>query len=192
MKSFIIGLLTILLIGIVSIAGFFAFKQINRFVVSPVTPSATPLPSTTTTPTLSSLPMGGTTNPTPSTTPTSSIPAKTYNPGKVKGTTTTRTVTTTSTHLFLTVLTTNKCPATYTSEVKNITGPLTFRYSLKEGYSAKIVAWKNNGEEILPEREIKGSGELMKVEGVTYVKLQIKSTSCSPTSDNWITVTAER
>lgn len=180
MKSFILGLLTVLLLGLAGFAVFRGSKTMITRLFSSPSPSA--LPSTSPTPTLS---------PTPK---PSSTPAPTYRPttkgGLVKGVTTTTTTTTTS-RLLLTLIKTNECK-TYTTEVKDITGPLTLKYSIKDGYLAAVTAWKSNGEEVISQREIAGSGELKKIEGLTYLKIQTQPAQCESTSDTWLTLTAER
>ncbi len=78
------------------------------------------------------------------------------------------------------------------TEVRDITSPLTLRYTLKDGYKATVTAWKQNGEEVISQREIVGSGELKKIEGLTYLKLQTQPAICNTTSDTWLTLTAQR
>lgn len=183
MKSFFVGLLTVLVIGLL---GFAVFKNgqnlLNRLFVSP-SPSATPAPSETPTPTPTLSPKA------------SRTPAPTYKPttkgGVVKGATTTTTTTTTTSHLLLTLIKTNECK-TYTTEIKDITGPLTLKYSLKDNYQAAVTAWKSNGEEVISQRLIEKSGELKRIEGLTYLKIQTQPAQCESTSDTWITLTAER
>ncbi len=193
MKSFIAGLLTILALGII---GFYTFKATTSFMLklggsptpSPiasasVVPSATPRPSTF--PTLK-----------PSATPTPST-APTTKGGVVKGVTTTKpvrtTTTTTTSHLNLTLVKSSACPISYMSEVRDITGPLTLKYSLKDGYSFGITVWKRDGNELVNNTTYSGgSGTIKTISGVDYMKVRIESKSCTATSDNWLTVTAER
>ncbi|MFH2085591.1 MAG: hypothetical protein ABII21_02300 [bacterium] len=188
MKQFVFGLATVIILGL---TGYYTFKATTGFLQkqSP-SPSASPSATISPTPTPTS-----TSRPTP--TPTTN-PAKSYVPttkgGVVKGASTAKTITTTTTtssHLTLTLIKTSACQ-TYVSEIKDITGPLTLRYFLKDGYKASVNAWKSNGEEALSQREISGSGELMRIEGLSYLKLQTQPASCSDTSDTWLTITAER
>ncbi|KKU44056.1 MAG: hypothetical protein UX59_C0004G0007 [Microgenomates group bacterium GW2011_GWA1_46_7] len=183
MKQFITGLFIIIVLGLVGYAGFRGAANLVSRYLAPVTPTPTPAGFVTSSPTPSA---SASVAPTPSTLPTTKG-------GLVKGQTTVKTTTTTTTtsHLLLTLIKTNECKS-YTTEVKDITGPLTLRYSLKDGYKAAITAWKSNGEEILSQREISGSGELIKVTGLTYLKLQAQPTKCDSTSDIWLTITAER
>jgi hypothetical protein len=183
MKQFITGLLVIVVLGLVGYAGFRGAANLVSRYLTPATPTPTPAGFETSSPT----PL-----PSASATPTPSSPPTTKG-GLVKGQTTVKTTTTTTTtsRLLLTLIKTSDCKS-YMTEVKDITGPLTLRYSLKDGYKAAITAWKSNGEEILSQREIVGSGELMKISGLTYLKLQAQPTKCDATSDIWLTITAER
>ena len=183
MKQFAVGLLTIVALAIV---GFYAFRGTTKLMsnlLPTASPSASPITSST---------------PAPSATPIpKSTPAPTYIPttkgGLVKGVTTTKTtVTTSTTHTKLTLIKTSSCPANFTSEIRDITAPLTLRYALKDGYATNVIVWKKNGAELLSKREIRGSGELMKIENTDYAKIEIQSTACSSTSDTWLTITAER
>ncbi len=78
------------------------------------------------------------------------------------------------------------------TEIKDITGPLTLKYSLKDGYSANVTAWKSNGEEVIAQTQISGSGTLKTISGLDYLKVQTQPAVCSTTSDTWLTLTAER
>ena len=193
MKSFITGLITILAFGVV---GFFTFKAttslMSRLVTSP-SPSASPTP--TPTPIVT---------PTPTPTP-SAKPNETYVPttkggepiknGTVKGATTTKTTTTTTTtsRLSLTLVKTSACPVSYMTEIKDIKGPLTFRYSLKDNYSFGITVWNKDGNELIGNTTYSGnSGTIKTISGVDYAKVRVESKSCSATSDIWLTLIAER
>ncbi len=176
MKPFIVGLLTILALGII---GFYTFKATTKFMnqLSP-SPSASPTPTPT---------------PTPS---PSQIPTATYTPA-VKGTSTTKTTTTktttTTSHLTLTLVKTSTCPINYMTEIKDIQGPLTFRYSLNDGYSFGITIWKADGNEALTNTTYSGnSGTIKTISGVDYLKVRVESKSCASNNDNWLTLTAER
>jgi len=78
------------------------------------------------------------------------------------------------------------------SEVRDITGPLTLKYSLKDGYTATVTAWKTNGETLLPQTLLKNSGILKEISGVDAFKLQIVSKDCTATSDKWLKLHAVR
>lgn len=79
------------------------------------------------------------------------------------------------------------------TEVKDITGPLTLKYSLKDGYSFGITVWKKDGNELVSNTTYSGnSGTIKTIEGVDYMKVRIESKSCATNGENWITVTAER
>jgi len=179
MKSFITGFLVILIFGV---AGFYIFRGAGSL-VSRLRP--TPTPIVTPSPNVFDLPAPAySPTPTPSSKPTTKG-------GLVKGTSTTTTTTTTSSHLTLTLIKTNECKS-YITEIKDITGPLTLRYALKDGYKAAVTAWKQNGEELISQREISGTGELKRIEGLTYLKFQSQPAQCDTTSDTWLTITAER
>lgn len=189
MKSFLAGLATILVLGII---GFFVFKGttslMTKLFVSPTpTPSESPLVSPTPTPSV---------KPTPTPAPTKT-PAyvNTTKGGLVKGVSTTKRLTTTATtsHLTLTLIKSSTCPISYMTEVKDITGPLTLKYSLKDGYSFGITVWKKDGNELVSNTTYSGnSGTIKTIEGVDYMKVRIESKSCATNGENWITVTAER
>ncbi|MFH1244463.1 MAG: hypothetical protein V1487_02755, partial [bacterium] len=169
------GFLVILIFGV---AGFYIFRGAGSL-VSRLRPTPTPI----VTPSPNPLDL-----PSPSYSPTpipSSKPTKTIVP------TTTTTTTTTTSHLLLTLIKTSECKS-YLTEIKDIQGPLTLRYSLKDGYKAAVTAWKQNGEELISQREISGTGELKRIEGLTYLKLQSQPAQCEATSDTWLTITAER
>lgn len=190
MKQFVLGLIVILVLGV---AGFFAFRGAmvltSRFMPSP-TPSASPSPISSPSP-----------SPSPSTKATYIPPEATYTPkiiksGSVKGVSTSRTITTTTTttsHLKITLVNTSACPASYTTEIKNISGSLDFKYWVKDGYSFGITAWNSNNEEVIQNTTYSsGSGDIKTISGLTYLKVRIETKDCSSTSDNWLTVTAER
>lgn len=195
MKSFVAGLLTIIILGIL---GYLTFKGtaglMTRLFVSP-TPSASTSPAPTVSPAPTSTPKP-TSQPEVQgdTTTKGGIPVKSPT-GTVKGATTTKTVTTTTTtsHLTLTLVKTSACPVSYMTEVKDIRGPLTLKYSLKDGYSFGITVWKSDGNELLTNTTYSGtSGTIKTIDGVDYMKVRVESKSCSSTSDTWLTLTAER
>jgi hypothetical protein len=195
MKSFITGLLTILAIGII---GFITFRSTTSFMIkifgSP-SPSAYVFPSES--------PVASSTTKASSTPEESETPVKTTKGGmpiedtKVKGATTyapsTKTIVTTTTHLTLTLIKSSVCPVSYITEVKDISGPLSLKYVLKDGYSFGITVWKRDGSEIIQNTTYSGNSGLVKtVDGIDYMKVRIESKSCSGNSDNWLTLTAER
>ena len=187
MKQFITGFIVIC---ILAVAGFATFKAttnlMGRFFPTPApsaTPTATPTPST---PAKSSAPV---TSPTPA---ASAKPGTTTTKGGlVKGATTTTTTTTTS-HLYLTLVKTNACPNTYMVEIKDIKGPLELKYQTKYDYTANINVWKADGNELVKNTEVKGSGTLATISGVDYAKVRVKTKNCNRTSDDWLIVSAER
>lgn len=193
MKSFVAGLLTIIALGVV---GYYTFKATTKF-MSTLNPSpsasaialasTSPSPSATVKP--SATPVSN-----DDSTPTTKggLPIKT---GTVKGVSTTKTITTTTTtsHLSLTLVKTNTCPISYMTEVKDIQGPLTLKYSLKDGYSFGITVWKSDGNELLSNTTYSGnSGTIKTISGVNYMKVRVESKTCAGNSDNWLTLTAER
>ena len=189
MKQFLTGFIVIC---ILAIAGFATFKAttnlMGRFFPSPTpsaTPTATPTPSM---PAKSSAPVA-------SPTPAASIKpgTTTTKGGLVKGaTTTTSTTTTTTSHLYLTLVKTNACPNSYTVEIKDIKGPLELKYQTKYDYTARINVWKADGNELVKNTEVKGSGTLATISGVDYAKVRVETGSCNATSDDWLIVSAER
>jgi len=79
------------------------------------------------------------------------------------------------------------------TEVKDIQGPLTLKYSLKDGYSFGITVWRADGNELLANTTYSGtSGTIKTISGVDYMKVRVESKTCSSTSDTWLTLTAER
>jgi len=131
--------------------------------------------------------------------PRADTPAPTQKPttkgGLVKGVSTakTTTITTTTSHLYLTLIKSSACPISYMTEIKDITGPLTLKYSLKDGYSFGLTAWNKDGNELIGNTTYSGtSGTIKTISGVDYLKLRIESKSCTSTTDNWLVVTAER
>src|SRR5690606_8467186 len=153
---------------VLALAGFFSFRGITALMGRIIpTPSATPAPSASATPAPSA-----TATPKPST-----APAETYTPttkggvqtGTVKGVTTAKktTTTTTTSHLKLTLVKTSTCPISYMTEVKDITGPLTLRYELKDGSSFGITIWKKDGNELFNNTTFGGrSGTITTISGV--------------------------
>ncbi len=192
MKSFIAGLLTIVALGVI---GFYTFKATTSF-MSRLNTSPSPTPSSTASPTSTPAPtVTPSSKPDPSYAPTTKGGEPIKKSGTVKGVTTTKKVTTTTTtsHLTLTLVKTSSCPISYMTEVKDIQGPLTLKYSLKDGYSFGITVWKNDGNELVGNTTYSGtSGTIKTISGVDYMKVRVESKSCSSTSDNWLTLTAER
>jgi hypothetical protein len=136
-----------------------------------------------------------TTTPKPTPQPTADLPRviSTTKGGLVKGVTTIKKTTTTTSHLTLTLVKTSSCPIVYITEVKDIQGPLTLKYSLKDGYSFGITIWKNDGNELLTNTTYSGnSGSIKTISDVDYMKVRVESKTCSSTSDTWLTLTAER
>jgi hypothetical protein len=192
MKSFVVGLVTIIILGI---AGFYAFKGINSFVkgLNP-SPSATPSLTPTLAPSLkpSAAPKTQDELSTSKETTKGGLPTKS---GSVKGATTTKTVTTTTTtsHLFLTLVKTSICPISYMTEVKDMTGPLTLKYKLIDNTSFGITIWNSKGEELLQNTTYSGnSGTIKTISGVDYMKIRVESKNCAGNNDNWLTLTGER
>jgi len=194
MKSFIAGLAAVLIIGS---ALFLVLRDKGLIPTNEPTPSPTP--------TVSNWDMAPETSPDPTPTPSikpSATPTSSLKPttkgGQVLGTgstsavSSTKIVTTTTekTITKFTLFKSNDCPVSGVSEVKDLNHDLTIRYSLKDNYSARVTIWKENGEEVLSQREIKGSGDLITVKGLNYLKLAVSSADCEDTSDNWLLLTA--
>ena len=189
MKQFLIGLVTIFILGAL---GVFAFRGATTL-MSRLFPSSSPTASESPTPTPTPMPSTSA-KPTPKPTAEPIVKNQTKG-GLVKGTstiTTTTTTTTTTSHLFLTLIKSSNCPASYLTEVKDIKGDLTVKYSLKDGYSAKVNIWNKDGNELVGNTIVSGQGTLKTISGVDYMKVRVESNSCSSTSDNWLVVTAER
>ena len=191
MKSFLSGIITIIVLAVVGIFAFRGTTGLMSRLFPPASPSATPVPYFSPTPS---------TSPTPSPKPVTTTPAKTYTPttkgGVVKGVSTTRTTTTTTTttsHLTLTLVKTSVCPISYMTEIKDIQGPLTFRYNLIDNTSFGITIWKSDGNELFPNTTFGGnSGTITTISGVNYAKVRVESKTCAGNNDNWLTLTAER
>lgn len=190
MKQFLIGLVTVL---ILVVAGVLAFRGVTGlFGKLFPTPSASPVASATPMPTVSPAPS---VTAKPSATPTATPKGvSTTKGGVVKGvSTTTKKVVTTTSHLNLTLVKTSICPISYTTEVKDITGPLTLRYELIDNTSFGITIWKKDGNELLANTIYGGrSGTIKTISGVDYMKVRVESKSCVSNNDNWLKLTAER
>lgn len=78
------------------------------------------------------------------------------------------------------------------TEVKDITGPLTLKYALRDNFSARINIWKKDGNELVANTQVLGSGTLATISNVDYFKIRIESADCSGDATDWIKVTAER
>lgn len=196
MKTILSGLLTVIVVGAIALL----ILRSRGLVKLPTdtTPSPSPVASANfeyESPLPTSSPKS---SPKPSAKPTSTPTSETK--GGVKGvsttyvpkTTTTTTTTTTVSHVKLTLMDSNKCPTTTTTEIRDISGNLTVKYSLTDNYTANVTAWKENGEELLKQTRIEDSGDLFTISGVSYAKLQIQSDHCVKNDEHWITVTAER
>jgi hypothetical protein len=194
MKSFIAGLVTIIALGLV---GYLVFKSTTKLMTnmfSSPSPSAfavvSPEPFNSASPTILPSP-----TPEPSYVPTSKGGEPIKPKGVVKGATTTKTVTTTTTtsHLTLTIVKSSICPISYITEIKDIKGPLSFRYKLIDNTSFGITIWNSKGEELLQNTTYSGnSGSIKTISGVDYMKVRVESKSCAGNNDNWLQLTAER
>lgn len=186
MKSFIYGLLTIIILGL---AGFYIFRG-SKNLVARLLPSPSPISSASPTPIPTTIAKAS-----PTASPKS---AKTYRPitttkgGVVKGASTTTTTTTTTSHLLLTLVKSSTCPISYMTEVRDIQGPLTLKYALKDGFSANLNIWRRDGNELIPNTTVKNSGTLTTISGVDYFKIRIESKDCGGDDTDWIKITAER
>lgn len=78
------------------------------------------------------------------------------------------------------------------TEVKDITGPLTIKYALRDNFSARLNVWRRDGNELVTNTTVKGSGTLATISGVDYFKIRVESADCSGDATEWIKVTAER
>ncbi|GAB4026824.1 MAG: hypothetical protein Fur0011_3380 [Candidatus Microgenomates bacterium] len=190
MKQFLIGVVTVLLLVV---AGVLAFGGVTGlFGKLFPTPSASPFASATPMPTVTPTPSA---TAKPSAVPTANSKGATTKGGLVKGisNTTTKKVVTTTSHLMLTLVETSICPVSYTTEVKDITGPLTLRYELIDNTSFGITIWKKDGNELLPNTTYGGRrGTITTISGVDYMKVRVESKSCASNNDNWLKLTAER
>jgi len=190
MKSFVVGLVTVLVIGL---AGFAVFRN-GQNLLSRLTTSPSPSPTPSTLPIESPQ---ATREMTPDA-KRSGSPAPTYKPttkgGVVKGTNTTTpiSITTSTSRLFLTLVKSSTCPISYMTEVKDITGPLTLKYALKDGFSARLNVWRKDGNELVPNTTVSGSGTLATISGVDYFKIRIESADCGGDDTDWVKITAER
>jgi hypothetical protein len=80
------------------------------------------------------------------------------------------------------------------TEVKDIQGPLTLKYSLIDNTSFGITIWRADGNELFQNTTFGGnSGQITTISGVDYMKVRIESKTCASSSNNnWLTLTAER
>jgi hypothetical protein len=79
------------------------------------------------------------------------------------------------------------------TEVKDIQGPLTLKYSLIDNTSFGITIWRADGNELFQNTTFGGnSGQITTISGVDYMKVRIESKTCAGNNDNWLTLTAER
>lgn len=194
MKSFLVGLAAILVIGIVILA--IRGKGLIPTISDP-SPSPSGIPSNwDMAPEASAEP-----TPTPRATPTSSPTPSTKGglpttSGEIKGTTTTtttvKTTTTTTQVSSITVLESADCRLNATSIIRNISSKLTIKYALKDNYSAKVTIWKTNGETVLNQTLVTGSGILKEIDTRDDLKFQVVSEQCEETSDTWLRLTAEK
>jgi hypothetical protein len=194
MKSFLTGLITIIVLGLI---GYATFKSTSKLMTgmfkspSPVAfQDASPSPTT-----LAQASIRPSSTPEPSVKPTTKGGEPIKDSGVVKGATTKRTITTTTTtsHLTLNIVKSSICPISYMTEIKDIKGPLTFRYKLIDNTSFGITIWGKDGNELLQNTTYSGnSGSIKTISGVDYMKVRVESKSCAGNNDNWITLTAER
>jgi hypothetical protein len=191
MKQFLIGLISVLVLVVIGVLAFRGVTGLfgRLFPTPSATPTASVIPTPTATPSMM---------PKPSTTPNPQEGSTTKG-GVVKGEATysnpvRKTVTTTTTsHIKLTLVRTSICPISYTTEVKDIKGPLTLRYQLIDNTSFGITVWNKSGEELLQNTTYSGnSGQIKTISGVDYMKVRVESKSCAGNNDNWLTLTAER
>lgn len=188
MKSFFLGLATIIVLAVVGLVSFRSTTGLMSRLFPPASPTATPVPYFSPAPSAT---------PTATPKPMTATPAKTYTPttkgGVVKGVSTVRTTTTTTSHLLLTLVKTSVCPISYMTEIKDIQGPLTFKYSLIDNTSFGITIWRRDGNELFPNTTFSGSsGQITTISGVDYAKVRVESKTCAGNNDNWLTLTAER
>jgi len=184
MKSFLTGLIAILIIGLVTIT----IRNQNLI------PTIDPSPSPTSAP--SNWDMQPETSPDPTPTP-STTPIKGVNTtkgGLVLGNTTqpitTTTTTSTKKTTSITILKSQDCLLNATSYVRDLTSPLTIKYNLMNNYSATVTIWKESGESVLPQTLISGQGVLTTINSLDNLKFQINSQNCVETSDTWLSITA--
>jgi hypothetical protein len=79
------------------------------------------------------------------------------------------------------------------TEIKDIHGPLTFKYNLIDNTSFGITIWRADGNELFPNTTFGGNyGTITTISGVDYAKVRVESKTCAGNNDNWLTLTAER
>ncbi|MFH2019049.1 MAG: hypothetical protein ABII80_00305 [bacterium] len=192
MKSLITGLVTTLIIGAI---GLIVLRATGIIKLPTPAPSSAPvaiLPNYDLSPSGTPVP-----TPTPSSTPYPEVKPSTKG-GLVLGTQASPTskpvvkTTTTTTHLVLSLINTDKCPLDIRSELTELSGPLTIKYEVKENFSAAVTIWKMNGEEVLSQKVITGSGTLKEIDGKDSLKFQIVSKECNSDSGHWLKITASR
>lgn len=205
MKSTLFGLVAAIIIGAI---GLIVLRSTGalRFPNS----GASPSPSASVSPNFEFAPVGSaipSASPAPSVSPEPSAKAATKG-GVVLGedgaptvrpsatprprTTTTTTTTTSTTVTSINLFYTKSCPVDGTAYLRGIQGPITIKYSVKDGYSAKVTIWKTNGETILNQTQVSGSGVLKTIDTRDDLKFQVVSHECKDTSDTWLKLTAEK
>lgn len=194
MKSLLSGLLTIAVIGIIGVLILRARGIINF----PGNEGASPSPSSV----VSNWDMepekspDATPTPQPSSTPYPTVASTTkggVSTGDVKGVTSTTVTTTTKTvtHVNITMIKTSDC-GSFESTVKEIDGPLTLNYKIKDNYTAAITVWNDKGEELVGQSLYTGEGTITKIENESEIKVKAESNKCEETDDTWLTISATR
>lgn len=184
MKSFLTGLVAILIVGLIAIT-----IRNQNFI-----PTATdPSPSPTSAP--SNWDMEPETSqdnlPTESTEPTGSTVPKTKG-GLTLGAGTSLTASTvlTESTTVITILESSDCLLDANSYIRDLTSPLTVKYDLMDNYSAIVTIWKESGESVLSQTLISGQGVLTTIDSLDNLKFQINSQDCVETSHTWLSISA--
>lgn len=200
MKSFSTGLVAAIIVGAIGLIvlrsmGTLTFPRLAR--LSP-SPSASIEPNFELEPTSSVAP-----SPSPSTSPLPSVKPTTKGgivlgqdttprPSATPRPVTTTTTTTTVTHYVYTLAKTSDCPGSITAELKDISSSLSVQYKIKDGYSAAISIWNENGVELAGQRLYTGNGKIADTGSAKSIKVLIQPNKCEDKDENWLEVIASR
>jgi len=193
MKSTLTGLVAAIIVGAI---GLIVLRSMGVLNLSGLTPTSSESPTPSASPNYQVVDASPSATPKPSLAPETGV--KTTKGGLVLGESTTTstpkptttTTTKTVTHKTYTLAKVSKCPSTVTSELKDISSSLSIQYVIKEGYSAAITVWGDNGVELSGQNLYTGSGKIVDTGDNKYVKVLIQPNECPAAEDNWMTVTA--
>lgn len=197
MKSTLSGLVAAIIIGAIGLILLRSAGILNLPNLAPSpSPSASIEPNFELNPSASLSPSPAPSgSPLPSTSPTTKggVVLGEVTPQATARPTTTKTVTTQIIkHSTFTLAKVSKCPSSVVSELKDISSSLSVQYQIKDGFSAAITVWGDNGVELSGQKLYTGNGKITDTGSNKYLKVLIQPHSCPAAEDNWMTVTASR